>query len=345
MNFVKLKNLNKVFIIAEIGNNHEGNFNLAKKLIYQASRTGADAVKFQTFKTEKFIRKVEKKRFKQLKKFQFSYDQFIRLKKIAHSKKLKFISTPLDIDSCKFLIRHADIIKIASSDNNFFPLIELVLKSRKPVIISTGMINSKDLDYLIKFIKKIKSSTGFQLLVDPISHMYLAQAIIDYVEDSCNTFANIVDNFIPGEVYNVGGRPEWEMDIKQYSDLVLKVTGKNDSLVEYKDAEAFTTKIKTVDFSRAIKDLNHNPVVDIKQILSIRKIIDKIHISDNNSSVLNVLPSLITVTIELLLFNSINLPCNGLFLFGRLNEALTPYFLSESRISWSLNSVTLKKFR
>ena len=86
--------------------------------------------------------------------------------------------------------------------------------------------------------------------------------IIDYVEDSCKTFANIVDNFIPGEVYNVGGKFEWEMDIKQYSDLVLKATGKDDSLVEYKEAEAFTTKIKTVDFSRAIRDLNHNPVVD-----------------------------------------------------------------------------------
>ena len=86
--------------------------------------------------------------------------------------------------------------------------------------------------------------------------------IIDYVEDSCKTFANIVDNFIPGEVYNVGGKVEWEMDIKQYSDLVLKATGKDDSLVEYKEAEAFTTKIKTVDFSKAIRDLKHNPVVD-----------------------------------------------------------------------------------
>jgi len=86
--------------------------------------------------------------------------------------------------------------------------------------------------------------------------------IIDFVEDSCKTFANIVDNFIPGEVYNVGGKVEWEMDIKQFSDLVLKATGKDDSLVEYKEAEAFTTKIKTVDFSRAIRDLNHNPVVD-----------------------------------------------------------------------------------
>ena len=85
--------------------------------------------------------------------------------------------------------------------------------------------------------------------------------IIDYVEDSCNTFANIVDNFIPGEVYNVGGRVEWEKDIKEYSDIVLNVIGKDDSLVEYKEAEAFTTKIKTVDFAKAIKDLGHNPVV------------------------------------------------------------------------------------
>ena len=86
--------------------------------------------------------------------------------------------------------------------------------------------------------------------------------IIDYVEDSCNTFANIIDNFIPGKSYNVGGRVEWEKDIKEYSDIVLKITGKDDAIVEYKEAEAFTTRIKTVDFSRAIKDLDHNPVVE-----------------------------------------------------------------------------------
>ena len=86
--------------------------------------------------------------------------------------------------------------------------------------------------------------------------------IIDYVEDSCRTFANIVDNFIPGEVYNVGGRVEWEKDIKEYSDIVLNVIGRDDSIVEYKESEAFTTKIKTVDFSKAIKDLGHNPIDD-----------------------------------------------------------------------------------
>jgi len=86
--------------------------------------------------------------------------------------------------------------------------------------------------------------------------------IIDYVEDSCRTFANIVDNFIPGEVYNVGGRVEWEQDIVDYSNLVLKHTMGDKTLVEYVDSESFTTMVKTVDFSKAIKDLDHNPVVD-----------------------------------------------------------------------------------
>ncbi len=85
--------------------------------------------------------------------------------------------------------------------------------------------------------------------------------IIDYVDDSCRTFANIVDNFVPGEVYNVGGRLEWEKDIKEYSDIVLKTVGRDDSTVVYRDAEPFTTKIKHIDCSKAIRDLKHNPMV------------------------------------------------------------------------------------
>lgn len=85
--------------------------------------------------------------------------------------------------------------------------------------------------------------------------------IIDYVEDTAKTFANIVDNFIPGEVYNVGGKQEWEKEIKEYSDLVLGAVGRDDSIVTYKEEEAFTTKIKTMDFSKAIKDLKHDPQV------------------------------------------------------------------------------------
>lgn len=92
--------------------------------------------------------------------------------------------------------------------------------------------------------------------------------IIDYVEDSARTFANIIDNFKPGEVYNVGGKTEWEIDIKDYSDLILEATGGDESLIKYEEGEPFTTKIKTVDFSKAINDLDHDPKVDPKEGIS-----------------------------------------------------------------------------
>ena len=62
-------------------------------------------------------------------------------------------------------------------------------------------------------------------------------------------------------VYNVGGRPEWEKEIRDYSDSVLKAVGRDDSIVTYKEAEPFTTKVKHMDFSKAVRDLGHDPKV------------------------------------------------------------------------------------
>jgi dTDP-glucose 4,6-dehydratase len=76
---------------------------------------------------------------------------------------------------------------------------------------------------------------------------------LEYVEDLCRAFANIIDNFKLGEVYNFGG--ETQYDIKFVSDLILKNLNKDDSKVTYKDCEPFTTKIKTPDASKARKDL------------------------------------------------------------------------------------------
>jgi len=62
-------------------------------------------------------------------------------------------------------------------------------------------------------------------------------------------------------VYNVGSRAEWELDIKQISDIILDYISKDDSFVTYENAEPFTTGVKKMDFSKAVKDLNHNPIV------------------------------------------------------------------------------------
>src|SRR2546428_11345836 len=96
--------------------------------------------------------------------------------------------------------------------------------------------------------------------------------IIDYVEDTCRTFANIVDHFISAEAYNVAGRPEWERDIKAYSDLILKIVRRADSLVTYKDADPFTTKTNAVDYSKAVRDLKHDPKVTPEE--GIRRTVD-----------------------------------------------------------------------
>jgi len=89
--------------------------------------------------------------------------------------------------------------------------------------------------------------------------------IFDYVEDTCRTFANIVDNFIPGEVYNIGGKEEWDIGIEELADIVLKETGASQRLAVYKGEEGFTTKVKVVDFSKARRDLKHDPKIDIRE--------------------------------------------------------------------------------
>ena len=89
--------------------------------------------------------------------------------------------------------------------------------------------------------------------------------IFDYIEDTCYTFANILDNFKPGEVYNVGGKEEWEHEIKYVSDFILRCLGKDDSKVTYEEAEPFTTRVKHMDFSKARRDLNHDPQIPLEE--------------------------------------------------------------------------------
>tara|TARA_B100001123_G_C15291442_1_gene1017613 strand:- start:82 stop:1080 length:999 start_codon:yes stop_codon:yes gene_type:complete len=171
MNKKKFNFKNKVLIVAEIGNNHEGSFSLAKKLIEKAAKAGVDAVKFQTFKTEKFVNDTDQFKYKRYKKFELSKKEFYKLSKFAKSKKLIFISTPLDIQSAIDLNKCVDFFKISSGDNNYFQLIEKVLSFKKPVIISTGLLNHGGIKDLLKLIKK----RNF-----PMKKVFLLHCVSDY---------------------------------------------------------------------------------------------------------------------------------------------------------------------
>jgi N,N'-diacetyllegionaminate synthase len=131
----------QVFIVAEIGNNHEGSINAAKEMIAAAAECGADAVKFQTIVPELLVSSMNQKRIRQLRKFQLSYDQFKQLAKESESLGLVFFSTPFDIKSSRFLNTIQPVFKIASGDNTFFPLIDLIVGFEKPIMISTGFLD------------------------------------------------------------------------------------------------------------------------------------------------------------------------------------------------------------
>tara|TARA_B100001057_G_scaffold72578_1_gene66838 strand:+ start:1238 stop:2227 length:990 start_codon:yes stop_codon:yes gene_type:complete len=157
------KNL-KPFIIAEIGNNHEGNLNLAKRYIRVAKVCGVDAVKFQAIRPEHLVLKKNKKRYSQLKKFELSLKEYKKLSQLAKKLKLKFGVSVFDIESVKLLKPYVDFFKIASSDNNYFELIKSVLKTKKKTIISLGLLNFKKIKNLVKYISRISNLRNTTLL-------------------------------------------------------------------------------------------------------------------------------------------------------------------------------------
>jgi dTDP-glucose 4,6-dehydratase len=85
----------------------------------------------------------------------------------------------------------------------------------------------------------------------------------EYVKDICRTLANIIDNFKPGEVYNLGS--ETQYTIEELAEIVLKHTGADSSLAEYKSEEDFTTKEKIADSSKAKRDLDHKITVPLEE--------------------------------------------------------------------------------
>jgi len=129
----------KVLVVAELGNNHEGDFATAQKLVGEAGACGVGAVKFQVFRTRHFVSAGDRARYDRLSSFELSYEQFEELHRLAKSLGLLFIATPLDLESAAFLEGIVDAYKIASGDNNFYPLIERVCRTGRPIILSSGL--------------------------------------------------------------------------------------------------------------------------------------------------------------------------------------------------------------
>ena len=145
--------INKPFIIAEIGGNHEGSIKYAKKLLIDAARAGADAVKFQTYFPEKIVSRVEDyDRYKHFSKFSLPIENYFELANLAKENNVLFMSSIWDAESLKSLNSLIKIHKIGSGDLTNIPLIKKILDTKKPLIISTAMASLKEIQETVSCI-------------------------------------------------------------------------------------------------------------------------------------------------------------------------------------------------
>lgn len=157
-----------VYIIAEAGVNHNGSVETAKKLCSAAKKAGADAVKFQTWVTEKLITTKVKQakyqrenlgndesQFEMLKKLELSYEEFKEIKKFCDEIGIQFLSTADEIDSLNFLVDLGiPMIKVGSGEMGNIPYLRQIGSKGVPVIMSTGMSSLAEVEISIDALRQ-----------------------------------------------------------------------------------------------------------------------------------------------------------------------------------------------
>tara|TARA_B100001093_G_scaffold374388_1_gene359388 strand:- start:9817 stop:10650 length:834 start_codon:yes stop_codon:yes gene_type:complete len=180
LNSINLNTENSTYIIAEIGMNHGGDLKTALELIDSASKTGVDAVKFQTYITEKRARKASPI-FDILKKCELDFSDFIQLKDYAESKNLDFFSTPFDEASFTHLQEiGCEIFKISSFDVVNKEFLKTISNSNKTIILSVGM---SDIDEI---------KTAYEILNSKENNIALLHCVSSYPTDETNADLNAI---------------------------------------------------------------------------------------------------------------------------------------------------------
>jgi N,N'-diacetyllegionaminate synthase len=162
----------RCYVIAEAGVNHNGNVELARKLVMAAASAGADAVKFQTFRTEalassraakvayqKETTRVDESQQAMLKRLELPDSAFAELMAIAGNLGIEFLSTPFDPESvCHLLDLGVPAIKVSSGDLTNEPLLRQIAESGKPILLSTGMAYLGEVEKALETIEQAGSS-------------------------------------------------------------------------------------------------------------------------------------------------------------------------------------------
>ncbi|MEA3192946.1 MAG: N,N-diacetyllegionaminate synthase [Betaproteobacteria bacterium] len=139
----------EVLLIAEIGNNHEGDPRAALALAERALDCGAHIVKFQLIEPERLVSVEQTERVKQLSRFKLPVSVYQDIARRVHERRGIFMASAFDVDTLAAILPTLDAVKIASGDLDFDPLLALAAKSGKPVVLSTGMATLPEIEHAV----------------------------------------------------------------------------------------------------------------------------------------------------------------------------------------------------
>ncbi|MBD1136488.1 N-acetylneuraminate synthase family protein [Pelagibacterales bacterium SAG-MED49] len=205
----KVFNYCKPYVIAEFGSNHNGDMSLAKKLIIEAKKLGADCVKFQSWsKNTLFSKKKYRDNFfiaddyrnrtdytleEIVDAYSISEDELLEMKKFSDEVGIDCTSTPFSKKEVNFLVDrlNSPFIKVASMDLNNYPFLHYIAKKGKPIILSTGLSELHEIDKAIKTIE----STGNNKIVILHCVATYPPADVDLNLNNINTFKSNYPNY------------------------------------------------------------------------------------------------------------------------------------------------------
>lgn len=179
-----------VYIIAEIGGNHEGDFEYAKKLTRLACKTGVDAVKFQVYTGETLVSKVESPdRHAHFQRFELTPDQYIALAQICKKAGVTFAASVWNIQAIEWLDPYMEYYKIGSGDLTALPILRRIASIGKPIILSTGLATMDEVFDAVSFIQS----------QNPVyknrNHLGILQCTSMYPIPNCDANLNVMKTF------------------------------------------------------------------------------------------------------------------------------------------------------
>ena len=277
INFDYISKIKEVYIIAEIGVNHNGDLDLAKRMIKEAKEAGANAVKFQTYNTEKLCHKNTPKvayqinsevnnesHYEMLKKLELNKKDHFEIKSFCDKNDITFLSTPYDIESAKFLNNdlNISIFKTASADIIDIPLQKYIASTNKPCFISTGMASINEIERIYKIYEKFKNNNfAFLHCVSnyPCSENSLNLNVISNLKNYFNITVGFSDHSLGSEA-SVASVALGAKIIEKHFTLDKSLSGPDQKASS--DPEEFKELVRQI---RRIERMLGNPIKSLQE--------------------------------------------------------------------------------